>query len=267
MSEDDKIDDFIKRAANFTTEQEQKYREFRGRRGNEAEMWNAWSQNKTPENLAPLLASHKPLIKSHATKLLSGYGGSMPRAALENELTIATLRQYETYDPSKGPLTSHVHQGFSRITDFAAKARNIKDMPSASAKRYDMFNNAKSEFLDEHGRDPTAAELKTKLPQNWKLTEIKNMQKGFGKELYTDMGDGLSLSEQHAQLEPRDAFELTRSRITDLEQRFGELWYQQPGQAPQSIKNIAKILGVPQHKAYRLKNKVKAHVDRPLKRQ
>jgi DNA-directed RNA polymerase specialized sigma subunit len=267
MAEEDEIDAFIKRAANFTTEQEQKYREYRGRRGNETEMWHAWNANKSPQTLAPLLESHKPLIRSQASKMMAGYGGSIPRAAVENELTIATLRQYETYDPSKGPLTAHVHQGFPRISDFTAPARNIKHMPSSLAKRYDMFHNAKAEFLDEHGREPTAAELKERLPKTWKINEIKNMQKGFGKELFTDMGDGLSLSEQHAQLEPRDAFELTRSKMTDLEQRFGELWYPPPGQPSQSIKNIAKILDVPQHKAYRLKNKVKAHVDRPLKRQ
>jgi DNA-directed RNA polymerase specialized sigma subunit len=252
---DKPIDQFIKDASTFTADQEAKYRELRGRRGPEAELWNKWNQSgRRPEHLEPLLKSLQPMIRSEATKRMTGLGGSIPKSALEAQLMTATVKQLESYDPDKSALSSHVTQGFRRTTDYVAGNRNAKYMPPADVKRYQVFENAHNELEEQLGRAPTPQELKTVLP--WKINDIKKMQKGFGKEIYTDMGDGVSSSENHATLSPRDSFHMVKSQLTEEERRFGEHYFPPPGAPTPAIANIAKTLGISPGRAYKLKANV-----------
>jgi DNA-directed RNA polymerase specialized sigma subunit len=266
---EDSIDEFIKNATDFMSqESEQRYNEYRGRRGKELQLWSQWHQSgKKEEHLEPLLQSMKPLIRSEAQKRMTGLGGSIPRSALENELTNAAVKSLHSYDPSKGTaLSTHVTGGFQRVSDFVNANRNAKYVPGEDMKRFDRFRNAHAELEEELGRAPHPHELVERLP-GYKLKQVQKMQRSFGAEAYTDMGDGLSPDDNFAQLTPRDAFQLTRSRLNEQEQRFGEMFFPAEGEKQPAIKNIAKALGIPQHKAYRLKERVERTVGPVLKRE
>lgn len=245
-----------------TPEQEAKYQEFRGRRTKELELWHTWHHGgRQEEHLQPLLKSLDPLVRSEANRRLPGLGGSIPRAALHNELRNAAQRAVQTYDPAKGTqLTTHVMTNFQRITDFVAANRNARYMPREDVDKKQQFDGAKLELTQELGREPTHQELATKLP--WGVAKIKKMSKGFGSEVYTDMGT--DFESDAAKLTPRDAYQLMRSRMDPLEQRFAELQFPEEGQG-HSIQAIAKQLNISKDRAYRLKAKVERKLQGVLK--
>ncbi len=268
VDDNDPTHHFSNMADEILPEAEARYREYRGRRNVEAKLWQNWNQSgRKEEHLEPLLHSMKPLIRSEANKRLQGLGGSIPRGALESELTIAAVKSLQTYDPQKNTaLTTHVTNGFRRISDFVGANRNAKYMPSADIKRYDRFQNAKAELHDELGREPSAEELHRALP-SWKLNDVKRMQKGFGRELYTDLGDGVTQEVGSTMFSPRDAFALARPQLTPQQREFGHLYFPPEGEKRPTIKNIATTLGIPSHKAYTLKKQVEQQVGKYHKRQ
>ena len=263
------IDDFLDDTEEFSSDAQQRLQEYRGRGAKEMKIWEQYHQTKKPQHLNELLTSMKPLIRSEANKRLQGLGGSIPRAAVENELLTAAVKSIHSYDPNRGvKLTTHVTNGFRRFSDFAAANRNAKYMPAADMKRYDAFRNVTSELHNELGRPPTVLEIKTHAP-HWNERTIKKMQRGFGRELYTDLGgqDTISISDRHEQLPPRQAFMLTRDRMTPEEVRFAQMYFPPEGEKQPSITNIAKALGVSSQRAYRIKANVETHVGRVLKRE
>lgn len=269
---DSLIDEFIKaakveatKAPQFSATSTAKYQELRGRRGKELELWQTWKETKKEEDLHPLISSLNPLIKREAAKRMKGLGGSIPRAALENELRISAVKSLKTYDPEKAALPTHVTRGFQRVSDFVNANRNAKYSPSDDMKKYDRFQNATAELRGELGRDPTADELANRLP--WSAKTVKKLQKSFGTEVHTDMGDGITSGEDYALLHPRDAFQMVRSGLTQEEQQFGNMYFPPEGEKRPAIKNIAKTLDIPPHRAYRLKANVETRVGKVLRRQ
>lgn len=265
-TKDEEVDQFIKDATAFAPESKAKYDAYRGRRGAELELWKQWDQGgRKPEHLEPILESITPLIKREAQKRMTGLGGSIPRAALENELRNAAVKSLHTYNPQKAALSTHLTGGFQRVSDFVNANRNAKYTPGDDMKKWDRFRNATAELHEELGRQPTPHELKAVLP--WDVKTITKLQKSFGKEVHTDMGDGVSSSEDFAALTPRDAFQLVRSQMSDQEERFGHMFFPREGENRPAIKNIATTLGVPVHRAYRLKASVESRVGRVLKKE
>lgn len=259
------VEGFIKEASEFAPDAAARYQEYRGRRGAELETWHKWNETGDEAHLGQLLTSVQPLIRKETNKRMKGLGGSIPRAAIENELRTSALKSIKTYDPEKAALSTHITRGFQRVTGFIGKNRNAKSIPSDDIKKYQRFQNASLELHDELGRPPTAEELSDRLP--WNVKTIQKLQVSFGPEVHTDMGDGVSSDDNYARLHPHDAFQLVRSQLTPQEETFGHMFFVPEGEKQPAIKNIAKALNIPQHQAYRLKANVETRVGSVLKRQ
>jgi hypothetical protein len=255
-----KVEKFIKEASVNPARVQmmnERYGELRGRRGKELELWHTWdSSGRQPTHLEPLLKSLDPLIKSETTRRLSGLGGSISAIALKNELRNATVRSLETFNPDKAQLTTHVINNFKRITDFVAANRNSKYMAREHVDKFQEFNSARTEIAEEQGREPTTQELQNRL--GWSAKQIGRMQKGFGSEVFTDMGTDLENDYQAEDplQQVRGALHLMRPNLTQVQQQFADLHYPEEGVEQKSVASIARIMKIPEHKAYRIKKRV-----------
>ena len=240
-----------------------RYAELRGRRGTELELWHKWNDNgRKEEHLEPLLQSVQPMIKREAKRRLVGLGGSIPLGALETSLQLATLKQIQRYDPARlGPsgkpvqLSTHIHNGFQSITDFVAKNRNARSLPRAKLDKAGELLAARDEFTQEHGREPTKAELAAKLPK-WKKGAIAETTRARAPEVYTHFGGGLAEDNSADADKYRAAVLLVYGQLNPVEKQFADLHYPQAGETPMNVKQIANKLGIPQHQVYRVRAKV-----------
>lgn len=266
----EEVEQFEKDATSFTDRQrQQRYTQLRGRRGQEVAMYDEWEQSgRDPAKLTPLLKSLSPMIDREAKKRMKGLGGSMPHSAVRGELQRGTVRALETYDPTKGTqLHTHIHQNFKRVTDFIAANRNPKYMPKRDVEKYQTFSNAKESFKQEFGRDPSMAELKQLLP-SWGMNTLKKLDTGFGSEAFTNMNTGIMEHDPGVQPDAlRNAFLLMKSTMSEEEKRFADMHYPRGGKRQMSVKQIARAMGVPEHKVYRIKERVEKRLAPVVKSQ
>lgn len=251
-----KVDEFLDKTAMLRpVNPNAAYQEARGRRGKEVELWSKWDAGgRRPEDLEPLLASLDPLITSKAKQHYSGLGGRVPFAAVKNELLGHAVTAIEKYDPKRGAqLSSFVTTQFRAITDWVAANRNTQYMPKEYVRRYQAFENAKNEFRNNFGRDPSKEELKQLLPK-WSQKEIEKMMTGFRQEVFSG-GAGLK---HDTGIEPdhvRSAVLFMRPAMTEEQRRFADLHYPAIG-AQADIRTIAQKMGLPEAKVYQIKAKV-----------
>lgn len=264
----EEVNKFLKQAADAGIEgpAAAKYKELRGRRAKELELWKTWNDGgRKATHLEPLLKSIDPIITNETRKRFQGLGGSIPQAALKNQLRNHAVSALESYNPSRGTqLTTHIMNNFKRVTDFVAANRNPKYMPRTDVERYGTFHNARVEFSEEHGRDPTPEEMQGLLP-NWSVKTIKKFQKGFGSEAYTEVSGTLEHDVGSTGPTPRAAFMLMRSTLTPDEEQFADMHYPAPGEPQKSVSAIAKALKLPAHRVYRIKANVEKKLGKVLK--
>lgn len=207
----------------------------------ELEMWQRWNQGgRRPQDLEPLLKSLDNVIDREARMRSSGLGGSIPQAALKNELRNAAVKALETYDPSMNTkLTTHVKNNFMRTTGFIAANRNASGYaPKNRVDKYQYYMNAKNDLEQQLGREPTFEELAAAAP-DISRNDLRRMQKEIRSEVFSGLGtefeDGVSLDAAKSRLR------LYRSRLTPQEQQVADALFS--GQY-RSSGQVAKALGL-----------------------
>lgn len=265
----EEIEEFSKKAA--STLGQQRYQEYRGRRNKERQLWETWHQGgRQEEHMEPLLKSLDPLINRETTKRMAGLGGAISRSALKSELRQRAVDALHDFDPQRGAqLSTHISNKFKAITDWIAANRNPRRLPRPFVDKFQEFKNVQNEFQELHGRNPTSAEIR-ELKPDWRLRDIKRMEMGFGSEAYTDLGGDLAgtlKSDPGLEVNKyRGAVMLVRGQMSQQEQQYADLAFPPVGQKPKSIKQIARALGVPEHKAYRIKTKVEEKIGPVIKK-
>ncbi len=231
------------------------------------ELWQKWvDSGKKKEHLEPLLDALEPTIQTHAKRKLKGLGGSIPYSALEQQLRIAAKKGLESYDPTKGTkVRTHVITNFQRTTDFVAGNRNFAHIPKPRVELYQRFQNARNEYMQEHGHEPTLEEMKRLLP-DVPEKNLNPMMREIRRELYIgghpdpEADDG---SIGHAPSQVRSIISLMPALLTPEEQKVFDQLYPSMGE-PLTVAQIAKKTGLNQNQVYRLRSaiykKVKPHL-------
>ncbi len=232
------------------------------------ELWDKWNEsNRHPDHLEPLLDALEPTIQSHAKRKLKGLGGSIPYSALEQQLRIAAKKGLESYKPESGTkVRTWVISNFQRITDDVSKWRNFAQIPKPRVELYQRFMNAKNEFMNQHGHEPTLADMRQLLP-DVPERDLKPMMKEIRRELFIgghpdpDSADDGSLG--HAPSQVRSIISLMPALLTPEEQRVFDHLFPTMG-TPQTVAQIARKVGLNQNQVYRIRSsiykKVKPHL-------
>lgn len=240
----------------------------KARRGRELELWHQWDQGgRKPEHLEPLMQSIDNIIKSQARKFQgSGYGGSIPVVALEQELRNLALKGIEKFDPNRGvQLTTHIYNQFPAVTTFVAKGRNYAGVPKARVDKFQAFQNAKMELSEGLGREPSAEELHLHL--GWKnINETKRMMKSFRPEAFShapiEGDEGIAPSQMRSLI-------MLMPSLLDAEERQAFDAIFPGGNVPTGkfdAKQVARQLNIPEHQVYRLRERIMRKMEPHLKK-
>lgn len=171
------LEDFEKQAAAMTPEQLKKRREA------EIGLFKDFKSNPSKETFAPLYNSFKPIIYKAA--LPNMRNSNIPQSAHMALAAQNFYRALQTYDPSKGGLTTHitnyVGQQGKRLN---YKYQNIGYIPEKRITSYQAFINAQEILKDQLGREASSLELsdELKLP----VKEIERLRKEVRKDLIMD---------------------------------------------------------------------------------
>lgn len=245
----------------------ERLRESRARRGPELQLWHTWNNNgRKEEHLAELMKSLHPLIESQVRKFKGQGDLGIPLSAMRSQLRIAAVKGIKDFDPERGAqLSTHLFNKFRATTDFVAKNRNFSKIPKQRFEKYQELKNAVEELDSELGRPPTDAEVQARVQwDNPKdigrlRTEIREENYGSGKTRQTD--------EIGVPSEVRSIIQITPGvLVNDDEKKVFDKLFPATGAQTEPINQIAKSLGMPANRVYRIRSRIYKKIEPHLKK-
>ena len=144
----------------------------------EFKLWEDWSSNQDYKARNELLTSLNPLLMKQVNK----YNASpIPRTALETEARVLALNAFDSYDPAKAQLNTHVTNHLKHLQRFVLNYQNVGKIPESRGLAISKFQNIQSNLTEDLGRDPTAVELADEL--KWSIPEVERMTVELRKDL------------------------------------------------------------------------------------
>ena len=142
-------------------------------RAQELEMWHTWNNNgRKQEDMRPLLNSMRPLILKEANSWARQR--DIPPAAIRAEFTNQAVKGFETYDPTRAGLHTHLTNQMLQARRFVVSNQNPARIVESRVYGIGNFNSAKQRLADTLGREPTQLELADEL--KWSPRKVKMLQ-------------------------------------------------------------------------------------------
>jgi len=120
------------------------------------DLYSQWQQNKTPELNSRLLSAVQPVVDT-AINSYGGAGATSP--VLRSRAKIMALKAFDTYDPKRGNIRTHLLSQMQGLRRLAAKEQNIIGIPEQVGLDFQRLDTAENELRDQLSRDPTDDEL------------------------------------------------------------------------------------------------------------
>ena len=126
------------------------------RKQRELALWQEYSTKNSSQALGELLTSYEPLLQQQVNR----YSASpLPRPALETEVRKLAVKAFQTYDPSKAQLNTHVMNHLKHLQRFVLNYQNVGKIPENRGTKISKYHHIKANLEDELEREPTVAEL------------------------------------------------------------------------------------------------------------
>lgn len=137
--------------------------------------------------MGELLDAFRPMIHKEVVR----HGGQLPQSYLELEAKKLAHGAFETFDPAKAGLSTHVATRLKGLGRLNYTYQNAVRMPEERQRKYSMFVQVRDSLKERLGRDPSDHELSEGLL--WAPDEVARMQRDVHKETSDVSGAGLSL--------------------------------------------------------------------------
>ncbi len=145
-------------------------------RSRDIELFEAWKANPNEFTLEPLLKQLDPLIMSQ----VRNWSGTISEQRLRIRARALAKSALETYDPSKGAISTHLTTRLQKLSRDVYPYQNAARLPEHQQIKYRSYAAANSKLEDDLGRPPTAQEMSEEL--NWGKGAVMS----YGQQLRGD---------------------------------------------------------------------------------
>jgi AraC-like DNA-binding protein len=217
------------------------------------ELWEAWKQEPTKQNLQPLLKEFHPTFSA---KVREWKAPNTQDAALRAELASHAIKAFERYDPNRGAsVSTFVNQYLEKAKRFNTRVQNQAYIPEEKAKWIGKIDAAKDQLYEDLNRQPTHEEIAGVVGISPKL--VKEVQ----SRRFADVRGSAFQSDPHGHVGSRDqeVVSLLRQELNPKEQTVYDFIYGQNGK-PQITETgvIAQRTGMSASQVSRIKNSIGA---------
>lgn len=119
------------------------------------EPYLAWKQKATPQTRSAFLTQLHPVISA----AVRSYAGAETGPSVQSQARLMALRSLDSYDPTKGPLKTHLLSQLQGLRRVSAQTQQIISLPERVALDRQHILTAEKELVDELGRPPSDMEL------------------------------------------------------------------------------------------------------------
>lgn len=134
------------------------------------ELWSTWKQNPAPHTLEPLLKRFEPVINQRVSMWKAKHTNE---SALRADLQGLAIKAFESYDPTKAGLNTHLQTTLQRGQRFLHRTQNLAYIPEQKVEKIGPIKKAIDELSDNFGRPPTPSEIADHMNQG--LPKSKHM--------------------------------------------------------------------------------------------
>jgi len=125
------------------------------------ELWADWHASGRPRaKLAPLMTAYQPLMSREVGRWS---GSGLPDVALRAEARRLARKAFETYDPQKAELSTHLMTHLRGLDRYATTYRQEVRLPEAKAQLAGKVLRTKQDLEAELGRAPLPEEVSERL--------------------------------------------------------------------------------------------------------
>jgi DNA-directed RNA polymerase specialized sigma subunit len=209
-------------------------------------MYQAWKQTPSPQTRSELLRAVDPVLQ----KGLRTYGGaSQASPTLRTRAKQLALQSFDTYDPARGSLQSHLLSNMRRLQRTGAQETQVISVPEQVALQRKHLNETETELRYELGRDPSSMEIADR--SGLSLKRIAYIRQGgpviSSSQAESQTTDGSAPASQiPGTTDPRQQAweELVYYDLNPTEQAIFDLTLGRHGSPQVSTTEIARRLGV-----------------------
>lgn len=245
----------------YTSEREKRAAK---QRADDHELWQTWKADPGKHTLEPLLKRFDPVIGQRVSMWKAP---NVSESALRANLQGLAVKAFETYDPSKAGLNTHVQNTLRRGLRFTHKTQNLAYIPEAKVEKIGPIQTAVDVLKEDLGRDPTPSEIASHvnqgLPSNKHITprkvqEIQNQRFSDLFESGTEF-DPVAIPSSREQ----EVLALLRPTLSiDQQSVFDHLYGLNGNARTTSTGDIARKLGKSPSQISRLKKSIDASYKR-----
>lgn len=134
-------------------------------------LWEAWRSNPTATTLAPLMQRFSPVIRSAGQQYKAP---NVSETAMDANLRLQAMNAFETYDPNKAALRTHLGNHLRKSMRFNAQHQNYAYLPEGQSMYIGAIDRAADALRDELGREPTHTEIAAYTRENPDLLNGKS---------------------------------------------------------------------------------------------
>jgi len=208
------------------------------RRADDQRLWHNWVQSgKQPEHLEPLVQKFKPLVTQAVQQFKAP---SIPASVFEAEVHEHLLDAFNSYNPDRAALSTHVVNMLRRSQRYNTKYQNIARIPAEPARMIGQIQQTQNALREDLGRDPTHGEIARTLGMNEK--RLKNVMGAIRKDVFSSSFE----SDPTKAFSPREqeVFEALPQELSNDELVvFNHLYGREGFRQIASTSGIAKELG------------------------
>lgn len=230
------------------------------------ELWQAWKDDPGNHTLEPLLKRFDNVIGQRVTMWKAP---NVNESALRANLTGLTVKAFETYDPSKAALNTHVQNTLRRGLRFTHKTQNLAYIPEAKVEKIGPINSAIDALNEDLGRQPTPSEIAAHMNQGQPAAKhitprkVQEIQKQRFNDLFESGGEGDFDPVAKSSPREQEVLSLLRPSLSVEQQSVFDHLYGLNGNArTTSTGEIAKKIGKSPSQVSRLKKSIESQYKR-----
>ncbi len=226
--------------------------EMRETQKKELELWHTWNKKKTPDNLAPLYESYKPLLTREAQKYVNKV--ELPTSTIHAEIDKHFVNAVKTFNPGRGAqLNTWVQTNLQKASRFIKTYQNFGKIPEGQISQIRRFEQAKEHLYNKTGFEPDTKTLADHL--GWTPRRVSQMQKELSRR---DLPASGFESDPAELLTPKEleAIKLMQYDLTPEERTVYEYTFGMNGRPRYQPGQIAKVTSIHPSKVSRIRNKL-----------
>jgi DNA-directed RNA polymerase specialized sigma subunit len=126
------------------------------RRQEDVNLWQSWQQSPNQKTLQPLMRRFEPVFRAKVNQYKAP---NVNQSAFRANLKLHALNAFETYDPSKAALRTHVENHLRKSMRFNAQNQNMAYLPEGQTAYIGPIDRARDELTDETGFEPSHTQI------------------------------------------------------------------------------------------------------------